>query len=99
MKTKRPTNYDRYLDDVELWESRKLGASAKHAKLAPQSTDKALDDALGLEPISLRLQKDLVQKLRVLAKEEGLGYQTYIRQILTRHARKATKPAKKKKTA
>jgi len=56
-------------------------------------------DDLGLAPISLRLQKEVVAKLKVLAKQEGLGYQTYIRQILTRHVRDLTEPLGKKESA
>jgi predicted DNA binding CopG/RHH family protein len=95
MRKKRDSEYDEYLQDVELWETKQLGASLKHAKLASSEEDKALDDDLGLAPISLRLQKKLVEKLKALAQREGLGYQPYIRQILTRHARKETAPKKR----
>lgn len=99
MSKKPDSKYDEYLEDVELWESRQLGASASHAKTASAEDDKALDDDLGLAPISLRLQKELVAKLKTLAKQEGLGYQTYIRQVLTRHVREMTTPDRKRDTA
>ena len=99
MSKKPGSKRDKHLDDVELWESKQLGASAEHAKLASAADDKALDDDLGLAPISLRLQKEVVAKLKVLAKQEGLGYQTYIRQILTRHVRDLTEPIGKKESA
>jgi hypothetical protein len=99
MPIKRSNKYDKYLNDVELWEAGQLGATAKYAVPCSDEEEKALDDALGLAPISLRLQKAIVAKLKVLAKREGLGYQTYIRQILTRHVRAMTKPAQKKKRA
>lgn len=89
MNKKRDSEHDKHPDDVELWESKKLGASVEHARLASPEDDQALDDDLGLAPISLRLQKELVKKLKILAKQEGLGYQTYIRQILTRYVRQA----------
>jgi predicted DNA binding CopG/RHH family protein len=96
MNKKRDPDYDKYLDDdVELWESKQLGASAEHAKLASPEDDQALDDDLGLVPISLRLQKELVGKLKILAKQEGLGYQTYIRQILTRYVRQQVEQSKR----
>ena len=84
MKVKR--NHSRE-DDTELWETRKLGASAKHAKRISKEEDKAIDDSLGLQVITMRLQKKLVEQLKLLAKQEGLGYQPYIRQLLTRHVR------------
>lgn len=53
------------------------------------SSDKeaSIDAALGLQAISIRLQKDIITKLKVFAKNEGLGYQPFIRQILTRYVR------------
>ncbi len=98
MQKKQKTKYDSYLDDADQWEDGKLGASAKYAELAPIADDIALDNSLGLAPISIRLQKELVAKLKVMAKQDGLGYQAYIRQILTRHA-KGMPSAKEKKRA
>jgi len=85
IKKKADGKVDELLEDAELWESKQLGASAEHARAASAEDDRELDDDLGLAPISLRLQKELVVKLKAMAKEEGLGYQTSIRQVLTRH--------------
>lgn len=74
--------------DTELWEKRKLGASAKHAKRSSKAHDKALDDALGLQLCTFRIQKSLIEQLRGLAKLEGMGYQTFMRQILTHYVGK-----------
>ncbi len=97
MSKKVDSKHDQHFEDVELWETKQLGVSAKHAKPATVKDDKALDDDLGLAPISLRLQKDVVAKLKVMAKQEGLGYQTYIRQILSRHVREVTVASSAKK--
>ncbi len=86
-------------DDTELWESRKLGASAKHAVRISLEEDKAIDDSLGLQAITMRLQKELVEQLKILAKKEGLGYQPYIRQLLTKHVSKTNSLAKIRKSA
>lgn len=99
MSKKRDSKQDDYLENTELWESKQLGASAEHAKRASVEDDKALDDDLGLAPISLRLQKEVVAKLKTLAKQEGLGYQTYIRQVLTRHVREAVPDRPKRESA
>jgi len=56
-------------------------STVKHVSL---QTEKSIDDSLGLQPISIRLQKDLIDNLRGLAQLNGLGYQPLIRQILTR---------------
>jgi predicted DNA binding CopG/RHH family protein len=46
-----------------------------------------MDDALGLEKVTIRLQKELVEEFKMIAKEEGLGYQPLIRQVLTNYLR------------
>ena len=51
---------------------------------APAEISVGIDDALELHPISIRLQKDLLENLKALAKLNGLGYQPLIRQVLTR---------------
>jgi len=99
MSKKPDAKQDEYLDDAELWDTKQLGASADHARPASAEDDRALDDDLGLAPISLRLQKEVVAKLKILAKQEGLGYQTYIRQLLTRHVREVSAPAGKRESA
>jgi uncharacterized protein (DUF4415 family) len=99
MRKRAAPKQDEVLDDVELWEAKQLGASGKHAKRASAEDDKALDEDLGLAPISLRLQRDVVAKLKTLAKREGLGYQTYIRQLLTRHVRERTTQSGTRETA
>jgi len=45
---------------------------------------KALDDALELQLISVRLQKSLIDGLKLIAKANGIGYQPLMRQVLNR---------------
>ena len=61
-----------------------VGVNESHVAVAPAELSAALDDALDLQPISIRLQKDLLDNLKALAKLNGLGYQPLIRQVLTR---------------
>jgi predicted DNA binding CopG/RHH family protein len=61
-----------------------VGEDEQFVAPAKEHQDKSIDDALGLQPISIRLQKDLVENLKALAQLNGLGYQPLIRQILTR---------------
>lgn len=61
-----------------------VGTDEQFVVQAPVAQEKAMDDALGLQPISIRLQKDLLDNLKALALLNGLGYQPLIRQILTR---------------
>lgn len=70
-------------DDTKLWEKRKLGATEKYVRRVSPERERTVDDALGLQPITIRLQKELVEELKELANSEGIGYQPYVRQILT----------------
>lgn len=69
---------------AEAWEDGRLGMDASQAVPVSKEIDRAVDEALGLQPISIRLQKDLLEDLKVIAKLNGLGYQPLIRQVLTR---------------
>jgi predicted DNA binding CopG/RHH family protein len=74
-------------DDNKQWEDGTLGRSAEHAKRVAPEQEKEMDDALGLAPVTIRLQKSLVEQLKKLAAEDGLGYQPFVRQILTHYVR------------
>lgn len=71
----------------ELWDNKELGASKKHVRKTSVDQEKKLDENLGLQTISIRLQKSLINSLKSLAEEDGIRYQPYVRQILTRHVR------------
>jgi predicted DNA binding CopG/RHH family protein len=75
---------DRFHESVEAWEEGKLGRDKKHAEKADAAAEKALDEALGMQMISIRLQKKLIEDLKIIAKHNGIGYQPLIRQLLTR---------------
>jgi len=61
-----------------------IGTDEQFVTAVPIAQEKSVDDALGLQPISIRLQKDLLDNLKALALLNGLGYQPLIRQVLTR---------------
>lgn len=86
-KSKQKNKYAKYEKDAELWENGTLGASAAHAKRVSDKQAKALDEALGLQLLSFRIQKSLIQRLKAIAKQEGIGYQPLMRQALTRYVR------------
>lgn len=69
---------------AEAWEDGRLGMNPARAVAAGKDVEKAMDEALGLQPISIRLQKDLLEELKMIARLNGLGYQPLIRQVLTR---------------
>jgi len=78
------------------WENRELGASESFVRKASTQREKALDDKLGLQLISIRLQRNLIEDLKELAGENGLGYQPYIRQLLTQHVYNQKRKAEKR---
>ena len=68
------------------WESGELGASEEHAVRRSPEDDRALDEAMELQMISVRLPKALIDDLKFLAAREGLKYQPLMRRVLTRFA-------------
>lgn len=72
------------MDDLDnKWESGELGRDEKYVKRSDR-TKESLDSLLGLQPISIRLPKALLQDLKDIAQINGMGYQPLIKQILNR---------------
>jgi len=78
---------ERFDEDSELWDSKKLGASEEHARPASEEQQHALDEATGLQLLSIRMPKVLIEQVKQLAKIEGIGYQPYMRKVITQHVR------------
>lgn len=70
----------------DAWDSRALGADADFVGVAQESDDIEVDAALDLHPISIRLQKSLIEDFKLIAQLNGLGYQPLMRQVLKRFA-------------
>lgn len=70
----------------DRWDSGELGLSAEHAVVAEAGVEREVDDAFGLQMISIRLPKRLIEDLKLIAGKEGLGYQPLIRTVLLRFA-------------
>jgi hypothetical protein len=75
---------DKFYQDSEKWDSKELGASMDHAVKVTIEEHEAITDALGLQLISIRLQKNLIEELKLIAKSHGIGYQPMIRDLLNR---------------
>ena len=71
---------------AEAWESRKLGADEQFVKAAPSELERQLDDSLGLQMISIRLSKELIDDFKFMADFHGIGYQPLMRDTLQRFA-------------
>lgn len=70
------------------WETGELGRSLEHAVLVTdEETEKQIDAALHLRPISIRLEKSLIDAFKFIASHnKNIGYQPLMRQVLHRFA-------------
>jgi predicted DNA binding CopG/RHH family protein len=82
LSVKKRDKEQELLAEANEWETRKRGA---HSVAASDEEDVALDAAMELQMISIRLPLAVVEKLRTMAKKEGIGYQPYTRQVLIHH--------------
>jgi predicted DNA binding CopG/RHH family protein len=76
-------------DTEDAWDTGALGQDEAFVELAAdQDAQKALiNEALELQPISIRLQKSLIEDFKIIASMNGgIGYQTLMRQVLKRFA-------------
>ena len=88
-KTSMASNKDleRFDKESERWDNKELGASEEHALPASEQQQQALDDATGLQLLSIRMPRTLIEQIKQLARLDGLGYQPYMRQVLIKHVR------------
>lgn len=70
----------------EAWDERTLGADENFVKAADDDIGAIIDEAIGLQPISIRLHKSLIEDFKALGELNGIGYQTLMRQVLKRFA-------------
>ncbi len=77
---------EKILGTDEAWESEKLGADKKHVRRAGEELSCQIDNALGLQMISIRLDKGLIESFKTLAAFHGVGYQPLMRDALKRFA-------------
>ena len=70
----------------EAWEDGSLGQEERFVRVSKNVDDDALNEAVGLQPISIRLQKSLIEDFKMIAEINGIGYQPLIRQVLKRFA-------------
>lgn len=71
----------------EPWESGALGRSEEHVIRAPAELKEQIDEAIGMQMISIRLQRELIAELKAIADYRGIGYQPLIRDVLRRFTR------------
>jgi hypothetical protein len=69
---------------IDPWVTGKLGRDEAFVAKASPEKERSLDEALGLQMISIRLQKQLIEDLKFISTAHGIGYQPLIRDILSR---------------
>lgn len=75
------------LSITEKWENGEYGRSEAHVAVAPEEESIALDAALAMKLVSIRLPIPLIETLKAIAEHHGVAYQPMIRDLLTRFAR------------
>jgi uncharacterized protein (DUF4415 family) len=71
-------------NSAEAWESRELGSELKHARAVDKKIGAQIDEALGLQMISIRLEQDLIESYKLLGAKYDMGYQPLMREALKR---------------
>ncbi|MDP3122745.1 BrnA antitoxin family protein [Polynucleobacter sp.] len=66
------------------WESGKLGRDKQYAVAASKELGDQIDDALGLQMISIRLDKEVIDTFKLLGEKYQIGYQSLMREALRR---------------
>jgi len=77
---------DKIESSTEAWESGLLGRDEDFIKISDDIKQDLIDDSLELQMISIRLQKTLIEDMKMIASLHGIGYQPLIRQIIARFA-------------
>lgn len=80
------TKTKKIIGSDEAWDSGELGRDEQFVKIEKTLDESSVNESLGLQMISIRLQKSLIDDLKMIAELNGLGYQPLVRQILTRFA-------------
>ena len=71
-------------DTPEAWDDRTLGSDDAFVVAADQSHEAALNEALGMQSISIRMPKQLIEHYKMIAHFHGVGYQPLMRDVLQR---------------
>ncbi|NOZ37143.1 MAG: hypothetical protein GXP11_03555 [Gammaproteobacteria bacterium] len=80
------SNQTKVKGTAQNWESGKLGQDEAFAVAATPEEELALDVALGMKPISIRMPVKLIRDLKMIAGAHSIGYQPLMRDVLGRFA-------------
>jgi len=71
-------------NSAEAWERGELGSDLKHAKAVDKKKAAQIDETLGLQMISIRLEQELIESYKLLGTKYDMGYQPLMREALKR---------------
>lgn len=71
---------------VEAWENGELGENLATAKATSVERTDEINEAAGMQMISIRLPKSVIDDFKAIAQIEGIGYQPLMRTALIRFA-------------
>lgn len=68
----------------EAWDEKKLGSDERFVSVASDEIAQQILESAGTQLISIRMQKSLIEDLKLISSLNELGYQTLMKQILQR---------------
>lgn len=68
----------------EAWDDRVLGADENFVKVVDADIAQSIDEAVGTQLISIRVQKSMIEDFKLIASLNNMGYQTLMKQIMQR---------------
>lgn len=77
---------DKIPGTVEAWEHGALGNDDRYVRRASELLEREVDEALGLQAISIRLPRATIETYKMLAEMHGVGYQPLMRDAICRWA-------------
>jgi len=72
------------LSTDDAWDEGLLGADEQHVKIVHKDAAAKIDEAAGLQLISIRMQKSTIEDLKLIAMLNKIGYQTLMKQVMQR---------------
>lgn len=68
----------------EQWESGALGQDAAHVRRASVEIEAAVDSALAMKLVTMRLPVPMIEALKAISRFHGVGYQPMVRDLIGR---------------
>lgn len=76
------------IDELDTaWDEGTLGRDERSVRRSTADREREIEEAAELQMISVRLQKELIEKLKFIADHYSIGYQPLMRDVLARFAR------------